>query len=134
MAPLLTAAKTVGNISALNSFLGGQDPTYGIGLGGDSELFELDGTSLKLKTIPNHLMKESYTVNITSTGTFGTNNFRIFDIAVSEGAAMYADFITEDDTAGRDCNHPGREIYGSIRCRLGRWNRNKRHRGCIALC
>ena len=88
------AAKTVGNISALNSFLGGQDPTYGIGLGGDSELFELDGTSLKLKTIPNHLMKESYTVNITSTGTFGTNNFRIFDIAVSEGAAMYADFIT----------------------------------------
>ena len=88
------AAKTVGNISALNSFLGGQDPTYGIGSGGDSELFELDGTSLKLKTIPNHLMKESYTVNITSTGTFGTNNFRIFDIAVSEGAAMYADFIT----------------------------------------
>ena len=49
----------------------------------------------------------SYTVNITSTGTFGTNNFRIFDIAVSEGAAVnpldsyasnpptaYADFIT----------------------------------------
>ena len=101
------ATRAVGNISAQNSFLSGQDPTYGIGLGGDSELFELDGTSLKQKTIPNHLTKESYTVNITSTGTFGTNNFRIFDIAVSEGAAVgpldsyanslptaYADFIT----------------------------------------
>ena len=67
----------------------------------------LDGTSLKLKAIQNHLTKSSYTVNITSTGTFGTNNFRIFDIAVSEGAAVspldsyasnpptaYADFIT----------------------------------------
>ena len=101
------ATRTVGNISAQNSFLGGRNPTYGIGLGGDSELFALDGTILKLKTIPNHLTKSSYTVNITSTGTFGTNNFHIFDIAVSEGAAVnpldsyasnpptaYADFIT----------------------------------------
>ena len=101
------ATRTVGNISAQNSFLSGRNPTYGIGLGGDSELFVLDGTSLKLKAIQNHLTKSSYTVNITSTGTFGTNNFRIFDIAVSEGAAVspldsyasnpptaYADFIT----------------------------------------
>ena len=105
------AARTVGNISAQNSFLGDQNPTYGIGVGGDSELFELDGTSLKLKTIPNHLTKESYTVNITATGTFGTNNFHIFDIAVSEGAAVspldsyasnlptaYTDFITTWET------------------------------------
>ena len=105
------AARTVGNISAQNSFLGDQNPTYGIGVGGDSELFALDGTSLKLKTIPNHLTKESYTVNITATGTFGTNNFHIFDIAVSEGAAVnpldsyasnlptaYTDFITTWET------------------------------------
>ena len=52
MTRLLTMAtplEHVGNISAQNSFLGGQNPTYGTGLGGDSELFALDGTSLKLK-------------------------------------------------------------------------------------
>ena len=37
--------------------------------------------------------------------------------------------------AERVDNHPGGEIYGGIHCRLGRWSRNKRHRGRIAcLC
>ena len=46
-------------------------------------------------------------------------------------------FVTTlaDRLAERVDNHPGGELYGSIHCRLGRWNRNKRHRGRIAcLC
>ena len=40
-----------------------------------------------------------------------------------------------DRLAERVDNHPGGGLYGSIHCRLGRWNRNKRHRGRIAcLC
>ena len=70
----------VGNISAQNHSLKKQNPAYGIGIGGDSELFEVDGKSLKIKASANPLTKNSYAVNITSTGTFGTNNFRIFDI------------------------------------------------------
>ena len=38
-----------------------------------------------------------------------------------------------DRLAERVDNHPGGEHHWSIHCRLGRWNRNKRHRGRIAL-
>ena len=71
----------VGSISAQNSFLDGQNPAYGIGSGGDSGSFEIvNGSSLRLKEIPT---KSSYTVTITSTGEFGSNNSRTFDIGVS---------------------------------------------------
>ena len=74
------APGTVGGISAQNSFLDGQNPVYGIGSGDDSDSFELDGSSLVLKVVP---AKSSYTVTVTSTGEFGSNNSRTFTIGVS---------------------------------------------------
>ena len=73
---------TVGRISAQNSYLDRQNPTYGIGPGGDSIYFGLNGTDLVMKEVPT---KDSYTVTITasSTGNFGTGNSRTFTIDVS---------------------------------------------------
>ncbi len=70
----------IGSISAQNSFLDGQNPVYGIGPGGDSDSFELDGSDLVLKVIPT---KNSYTVTVTSTGEFGSGNSRTFNIEIS---------------------------------------------------
>ena len=66
------ATRTVENISAQNSFLGGQSLRYSIAPGGDGDAFEIDGTVLKLKSTPNYASKSSYTVTISSTGVFGT--------------------------------------------------------------
>ena len=76
------ATRTVGNISAQNSFLGGQSLRYSIAPGGDGVAFEIDGTVLKLKSTPNHASKSSYTVTISSTGEFGTSNSETFEIRV----------------------------------------------------
>ena len=73
------ASGIVGNISAQNSFLNGQNPVYGIS-DDDSDSFELNGSNLRLKVIPT---KSSYTVTITSTGHFGSDNSRTFDIVFS---------------------------------------------------
>ena len=75
------APGTVGTISPQNAFLDGHSPTYGIGTGGDSALFNVTGSNLVLDAIPD---KPAYTVNVTSTGTFGTNNHRILQISVSD--------------------------------------------------
>ena len=81
------AARAVGWISAQNEELDGQDLEYGIGTGGDSDSFEIaDGAILRLKAAPDHPTKSSYTVDITSTGDFGTGNVRTFDISVTGGA------------------------------------------------
>ena len=74
--------RVVGNISAQNSFLGGQSLRYSIVPGGDGDAFEIDGTVLKLKSTPNHTGKSSYTVTISSTGEFGTSNSETFEIRV----------------------------------------------------
>ena len=74
--------RAVGNISAQNSFLGGQSLRYSIAPGGDGNAFEIDGTVLKLKSTPNHTSKSSYTVTISSTGGFGTSNSETFEIRV----------------------------------------------------
>ena len=71
----------VGRIAAQNSFLGGQNPAYGIGSGGDSAHFELDGNVLKMASIPEG-HEGPYSVTITSTGDFGTGNSRTFDIEI----------------------------------------------------
>ena len=74
---------TVGRISAQNSYLDRQNPTYGIGTGGDSNYFGLNRSNLVMKEVPT---KDSYTVTITatgSTGDFGTGNSRTFTIDVS---------------------------------------------------
>ena len=76
------ATRVVGNISAQNSFLGGQSLRYSIAPGGDGDAFEIDGTVLKLKSTPNHTGKSSYTVTISSTGEFGTSNSETFEIRV----------------------------------------------------
>ena len=76
------ATRTVGNISAQNSFLDGQSLRYSIAPGGDGDAFEIDGTVLKLKSTPNYASKSSYTVTISSTGEFGTSNSETFEIRV----------------------------------------------------
>ena len=76
------ATRAVGNISAQNSFLGGQSLRYSIAPGGDGDAFEIDGTVLKLKSTPNYASKSSYTVTISSTGGFGTSNSETFEIRV----------------------------------------------------
>ena len=76
---------TIGTIAAQNSFLDGQNPIYGIELGGDSDHFEIDGTALKLRTTAqNSLAGGSYTITITSTGEFGTGNSRTYEIVVAD--------------------------------------------------
>ena len=74
----------VGRIAAQNSFLDDQNPAYGIGTGGDSEHFEIDGSILKMKSVPDG-HAGPYSVTITSTGTYGSENSRTFDISVTEG-------------------------------------------------
>ena len=76
------ATRAVGNISAQNSFLGGQSLRYSIAPDGDGDAFEIDGTVLKLKSTPNHASKSSYVVTISSTGEFGTSNSETFEIRV----------------------------------------------------
>ena len=75
------APGTVGRISAQNLFLDGQNPTYGIGPGGDSGSFELNGADLVMKEVPT---KDSYTVTVTATfmGDFGSDNSKTFAIDV----------------------------------------------------
>ncbi len=69
----------VGNITAQNPFLDGHNSTYGIGSGGDSGAFEVDGATLILRDTP---AKSSYTVTVTSAGGFGSDNSRTFEITI----------------------------------------------------
>ena len=73
----------IGNIAAQNRALDGQGPTYKIGTGADSALFAVDGTAIKIRPSEDYSGKTEYTVNITSTGDFGTNNFRMVNIAAT---------------------------------------------------
>ena len=76
--------QAVGNITPQNEFLATHGPTYGIGSSSDSEHFGINGAALILTTIPD---ANPATVNITSTGDFGTSNSRIFEITVLSGVA-----------------------------------------------
>ena len=71
----------VGTISAQNSILRGQ-ATYGIGAGGDSGSFNITGGSNLNMNITSPA-KSLYTVNITSAGSFGTNNHRVYNVTVT---------------------------------------------------
>ena len=82
------ATGTVGRIAAQNSFLGAQNLAYGIGSGVDSASFEMDGTSLRLKAVSDRLTGDSYTVNVTSSGGFGTNNFRILEVSIKVSGTL----------------------------------------------
>ncbi len=106
---------TVGRISAQNSVLDRQNPVYGIGPGGDSSFFELDGADLVMKEVPT---RDSYTVTITatSTGDFGTGNARTYTIDVS-GVPTFppsdSDFVTTWKTTapGQSITIPARGTY-----------------------
>ena len=79
---------TVGNIAAQNEFIATQVFTYGIGSGGGSEHFGINGTELILMTAPDD---SPATVNITSiTGArdFGTSNSCIFEITFTPIATL----------------------------------------------
>ena len=76
------ASRTVASISAQNPVLAGQSPTYSISPGDDSDAFEIAGSDLTLKAVPNHAVKSSYTVTVLSSGGFGTSNSVTFEILV----------------------------------------------------
>ena len=99
------AAGVAGRITAQNSYLDRQNPTYRIGSGGDSDLFEMDGSTLRLKAAPDRPAGSSYTVTVTSTGDFGVDNSRILEVRVSGTAnappsvdAGSNQTVTEGDT------------------------------------
>ena len=75
------APGTVGTISAQNQILANQ-ATYGIGAGGDSGSFNITGGS-NLNMNISSPAKSLYTVNITSAGSFGTNNHRVYNVTVT---------------------------------------------------
>ena len=60
------ASLDVTNISAQNHYLGGQNPAYGIGTGGNSGLFEMKGSTLAFRSAPN---AGSYQANVTASGS-----------------------------------------------------------------
>ena len=86
--------KTVARISTQNTALGNPSPTYSIASGGDGDAFEIAGSDLKLKSVPNYAVKSSYTVTILSGGGFGTSNSETFDIFVYPTILPPASFIT----------------------------------------
>ena len=78
------ASKGVGTISAQNQVLDDQIPTYGLDTGGDSDLFVITGDVLRLNPTVDYSDKTGYSVNITSTGDFGTGNHRVYGITVTD--------------------------------------------------
>ena len=76
-------ATKIGNIAAQNPFLDGQDPTYGMGSGADSDLFVIDGNVLVTKPSVDYSGRAEYVINITSTGDFGKNNFKMINVMVT---------------------------------------------------
>ena len=75
----------VGRIAAQNPFLDGQNPTYRVGTGGDSAHFKIDGDILKMESAPDG-HAGPYSVTVTSTGAYGSENSRTLEISVAEAA------------------------------------------------
>ena len=71
----------VGSITTRNPHLDSQNPEYGIGPGGDSGYFEISGNVLSMLSVPDG-DAGPYTVDITSTGDYGTDNSRTYEITV----------------------------------------------------
>ena len=70
-------------ISAQNAYLDGQNPTYAVDdATGNGALFEVASGDLAIKSGQNPA-SGSYNITITSTGSFGTDNSRVVEIAVS---------------------------------------------------
>ena len=71
------------NIAAQNPALDSQNPTYGIGSGADSAFFAVNGVTIVIKPSEDYSGKAQYAVNITLTGDFGTDNFRMVGITAT---------------------------------------------------
>ena len=89
-------------IRAKNGVLDDQNLTYGLGEGGDSGMFAMSGNSLGLNLAVDYSVKSAYSVNITSTGTFGAGNHRMVDITVDEIRNPTGDFVTTWRTSAAD--------------------------------
>ena len=77
------ATLNVTTISAQNGILDGHSPTYGIGLGDDSGLFNMTGSTLMFNDTPS---VGSHAANVTASGTNvfeGENNWRVLKITVA---------------------------------------------------
>ena len=72
-------------IMAQNSFLDGQNPMYGLGVGGDPDLFVVDAAAGTLGLDPNSDPPPNgiYQVSVTSTGIFGTANHHTVSVRVN---------------------------------------------------
>ena len=85
MVNLADSDNVIGSILAQNTELDGQNPTYGKGTGGNSDLFVVNSASktLELDLDEDHYAG-TYLVNITSTGEYGTGNHRMVNVTVIE--------------------------------------------------
>ena len=87
-------------ISAQNSFLDRHVPTYGIGTGDDSGLFDMTGDILTFKSAPSI---GKYEVNVTASGPNvfeNGNNWRMFNVTAAgspAGAFVTTWGVTDDD-------------------------------------
>ena len=81
--PAANGNKTIAaKITAQNQFLDNQNVTYSLEAGGDSHLFEMDGSTLMFRTAPDpSTNRTTYTLTITSTGGFGSGNSQTLTIA-----------------------------------------------------
>ena len=87
----------VTTISAQNPYLRGQSPTYGMGSGGDSDLFEMTGSTLAFRSAQD---AGSYTANVTASGSGvfeNGNNWRMLEITVRGSPVAQAG---DDQTVG----------------------------------
>ena len=91
-------SRIVASLSAQNSILAGQS-SYSISSDDDGNAFEIVGSDLKLKSVPNYAVKSSYTVTILSSGGFGTSNSVTFDIFVDPPILPPTSFVTTWTTA-----------------------------------
>ena len=78
------ASLNVTTISAQNQHLGRHNPVYAMGSGGNSDLFEMSGSTLAFKSTPS---VGPYQANVTASGTDvfeSGNNWRMLEITVSD--------------------------------------------------
>ena len=91
-----------GTISPQNSYLNRTAPSYAIGAGGDSGLFEIvNGDQLNMASVGP---KSTYTVNVTASGgALGAgNHYRMVDITVTGTRDSTGDFVTTWRTYGNN--------------------------------
>ena len=94
---IASAPGKVGGISAQNGPLRVQNPVYGIGDGYDSDAFEISSGDLRMKiSTPD---RHDYRVNITSTGSFGSGNHRVYNVTVTGNLAPDLEVIANRTVA-----------------------------------